>query len=90
MLDFGKETARSIGEITVDEAQTHADDGQFPEGSMGPKMRAAIQFVREGGATAVVTNAARAVASLNPPGAGDDAEPGTRIVAADQHLGAAP
>ncbi|MGD9989101.1 carbamate kinase [Pseudonocardia sp.] len=89
MLDFGKDTQRAIGEITADEAQGHADDGQFPEGSMGPKMRAAIQFVREGGATAVVTNAARAVASLNP-GAGDDAEPGTRIVAADQHLGAAP
>lgn len=89
MLDFGTDKARPIGEISVDEAQAHADDDQFPEGSMGPKMRAAIQFLREGGSAAIVTNAARAVASLNPdPGTG--AESGTRIVAADLQLGVAP
>ncbi|NMI01339.1 carbamate kinase [Pseudonocardia acidicola] len=85
MLDYGKPTARGIGEMTVDEAQTHADDGQFPEGSMGPKMRAAMQFVREGGCTAVVTNAERACASLDTP-AGEDA--GTRIVATETCMGA--
>ena len=89
MLDFGTDNARPIDEITVDEAQAHADDDQFPEGSMGPKMRAAIQFVREGGTTAVVTNAARTVASLDPD-SGTGAEAGTRIVAADMHLGATP
>ncbi|MHA6796216.1 carbamate kinase [Pseudonocardia bannensis] len=84
MLDYGTPNARGITEMTVDEAQTHADDGQFPEGSMGPKMRAAIQFLREGGRTSVITNAERACASLDS--AGGDA--GTRIVASDTRMGA--
>ncbi|MFC4947308.1 carbamate kinase [Pseudonocardia sp. GCM10023141] len=80
MLDYGTDRARSIGTMSVDEAQTHADDGQFPEGSMGPKVRGAIQFLREGGSTAVITNAALAVASLSGV-----AEAGTTIVAAPAH-----
>jgi carbamate kinase len=75
--------------ITVDEAQAHAKDGQFPEGSMGPKMRGAIQFLHAGGRLAVVTDAERASASLDSH-ASPDAQLGTRIVAADPQLGAAP
>jgi carbamate kinase len=90
MLDYGTEQARGVGDLTVDEAQAHADDHQFPEGSMGPKVRAAIQFVRAGGRLAVITDAARASASLDPA-AGP--ESGTRIVphrsAADRPMGAA-
>lgn len=77
MLDFGTPSARPITEIDVAKAQRHADDGQFPEGSMGPKMRAAIGFLREGGRTAVITNAALAPGAL--AGSGE----GTRIVVAD-------
>lgn len=78
-VDFGTPRARGIAEMTVDEAAAHAAAGQFPEGSMGPKVRAAIAFVSGGGAVAVVTDAERAVRSLA-------AEPdpdlcGTRIVA---------
>jgi carbamate kinase len=87
MLDYGTERARGIGEITVDEAQAYADDHQFPEGSMGPKVRAAIQFLREGGRTVVISNTERAPISLEP-GAGAGSA-GTRIVAADLHMGAA-
>ena len=86
MLDFGTARARAIAEMTADVAQAHLDDHQFPEGSMGPKVRAAIAFVREGGRTAVITNAERAHASLDH---GGGVESGTRIVAADVHLGAA-
>lgn len=77
MLDYGTPDARPILEMTVDEAESHAAAGQFPAGSMGPKMRAAIQFVREGGRTAVITNAELASASL-----GAEPGPGTRVVAA--------
>ncbi len=83
MVDYGTPDARPIVEIDVLQAQRHADDGQFPEGSMGPKMRAAIQFVNEGGRTAVITNADLAPAALAGTG------PGTRIVAADPAGGAA-
>ncbi|WP_028936156.1 carbamate kinase [Pseudonocardia spinosispora] len=89
MIDYGTPNAHPIDRMTVSEAQAHADDHQFPEGSMGPKMRGAIQFLRAGGRLAVITNAERACASLDP-NASPEADLGTRIVAADLHLGAAP
>lgn len=85
VLDYGTDRARPIDVMGVDEAQAHADAGQFPEGSMGPKVRAAIQFLREGGRTAVITNAELAVPTLTAAGAA-----GTRIVTADQSLEAVP
>lgn len=88
MLDYGTPTARSVEQMTVEQAQRHADANQFPEGSMGPKVRAAIEFLREGGRIAVITNAERANVSLCPsiyPGVAS----GTRIVASEHHLGAA-
>ena len=45
-VDFGKTTQRNLDRITVAEAQKHLADGQFPAGSMGPKVEAAIQFVK--------------------------------------------
>lgn len=43
-LDFGKPTERAVEQLTLDEARKHMADGQFPPGSMGPKMAAAIRF----------------------------------------------
>ncbi|CAD0186822.1 Carbamate kinase 1 [Ruegeria sp. THAF57] len=45
MLDFGKPTQRAVENLTVSEARQHLEDGQFPPGSMGPKMEAAMKFV---------------------------------------------
>jgi carbamate kinase len=87
MLDYGTPNARPLGRMTVDEAQAHAEHHQFPEGSMGPKVRACIQFLREGGRIAVITDAERACASLDPSVA-EGPETGTRIVTAEQYLGA--
>ena len=47
---------RFVDRITVDEAQRWFDEGQFPAGSMGPKMQAAIQFVRATGREVVITD----------------------------------
>lgn len=44
-LDFGSATERSVEELTVSQAEQHLSEGQFPPGSMGPKMAAAIKFV---------------------------------------------
>lgn len=79
-LDFGTPRQRQVTELTVDEAQRHLDDGQFPEGSMGPKVRAAIGFVRGGGQAAVISKAERVGRSLDGDPHPDD-EVGTRIVA---------
>jgi carbamate kinase len=45
-LDFGKPTQRYVDRMTVAEAEKHLADGQFPPGSMGPKIESALQFVR--------------------------------------------
>jgi len=55
-LDFGKPTQRSIERLTVAEARKHLADGQFPPGSMGPKIAAALGFIERGGPRAVITS----------------------------------
>ena len=69
-INFRKENEKALGRITVAEAKKYLEDGQFTEGSMAPKMRAAIKFVEETGHEAVITDAT----SLGNPNAG------TRIV----------
>ena len=54
-LDYGTPERRDLEEITVEEARRHLADGQFPAGSMGPKVRAAIRFIEDGGREAIVT-----------------------------------
>jgi carbamate kinase len=54
-LDFGKPTERSVHMLSASEAQRHLVDGQFPSGSMGPKIEASIRFVRRGGRLAAIT-----------------------------------
>lgn len=45
-LDYGKPTQRFIDRMTVAEAEKHMAEGQFPAGSMGPKIESALQFVK--------------------------------------------
>jgi carbamate kinase len=55
-LDFGKPSERAVDRMTASEAEKHLRDGQFPPGSMGPKIEAAVQFVRAGGGEVVITD----------------------------------
>ena len=55
-LDWGKPTQHYIDRMTVDEAERHLADGQFPAGSMGPKIEAAVQFVRRSGKQVLITD----------------------------------
>lgn len=54
-LDHGTPRERLLREITTDEAERYLEEGHFPPGSMGPKMEAAIDFVRSGGDRALIT-----------------------------------
>ncbi len=84
MVDYGTPHARPITEIDVDRARGYEDEGHFPAGSMGPKVRSAIQFLGAGGEVAVITNAERLCASLGV----DGGSAGTRVVATGgQHPG---
>jgi carbamate kinase len=51
----GTAAARPIGEISVARMRVIAANGQFPAGSMGPKVEAACRFA-EGGGRAIITS----------------------------------
>jgi len=55
-LDFGQPAQRFLRRISPAQAEEWLRQGQFPAGSMGPKVEAAVQFVREGGKRAVITS----------------------------------
>jgi carbamate kinase len=55
-IDFGKPTERAVDRMSLDEAQRWLAEGQFPAGSMGPKIDAAMQFVRASGRSVIVTD----------------------------------
>ncbi len=63
-LDFGKPTQRFTDRLTVREAKAHLEAGQFPEGSMGPKIRAAIKYVESGGGKVIITSLEHAYDAL--------------------------
>lgn len=46
-IDFNKPTQRWMDHLTLAEARQHAAQGQFPAGSMGPKIDAAISYLEE-------------------------------------------
>jgi carbamate kinase len=44
-IDFGKPSQRALDRLTTTEARQYLHDGQFPPGSMGPKIQAAAEFL---------------------------------------------
>ncbi len=55
-VNFGQPEERWLDRLTVAEAKALAADGQFPPGSMGPKMQACVEFIENGGERAIITN----------------------------------
>jgi len=52
--NFGKENQELIGRLSVKEARDLMESGEFAEGSMKPKVEAAIYFLRYGGQKAII------------------------------------
>jgi len=55
-INFHKPNQQSIDKMTLSEAKKHFADGQFPPGSMGPKVKAAIQFLDNGGKLVTISD----------------------------------
>lgn len=55
-LDFGQPTQQFLSRMTVAEAEKHLADGQFPAGSMGPKVESAMQFAKTSKKEVLVTD----------------------------------
>ncbi|MBK8461156.1 MAG: carbamate kinase [Micropruina sp.] len=77
MLDFGTPHARSLGEVSAAEMAEHRKAGQFPAGSMGPKVEASLDFLAGGGGCAGITS----IGSLRDALSG---RAGTRIMTTQQ------
>ena len=69
-INFRKENEQALDTITVAEAKKLLEEGHFAEGSMAPKIRAAIMFVENGGKECIITEAGQL----------DNPNCGTRIV----------
>jgi carbamate kinase len=80
MLNFGTPRERPIWELPVGEAEQYLEQGQFPEGSMAPKVRAATRFLRGGGELAVITSPELVYASVEGTVSQLEGTTGTRIV----------
>src|SRR6476659_9800029 len=52
---WGTPEAHDIGRVTLAEMEAYAAAGHFASGSMGPKVEAALRFVRSGGSRAITT-----------------------------------
>ncbi len=64
-LDYQKPTERAVASLTTDECRRYLAEGQFPEGSMGPKIHAALLYLEQGGKEAVITDIAHLLAAIN-------------------------
>jgi carbamate kinase len=64
MLNFGQPEERLLSELSPRTARRYLADGQFPVGSMGPKIEAALQFVEKNRKRAIICSIAEIEAAL--------------------------
>lgn len=55
-LGYGTSQQRDIARIGAGELREHLERGDFPAGSIGPKVEAAVAFVEGGGERAIISN----------------------------------
>ena len=72
-LNFGTHDQRPLDVLTCEDARQYLRDGQFPAGSMGPKVTAALTYLEAGGREVIITDPDRLTAAL-------DGQAGTRVV----------
>lgn len=55
-LRFGQPDQEFLRTLTLEQADHYLKQGHFPAGSMGPKVEAAVQFIRSGGKRALIAS----------------------------------
>jgi carbamate kinase len=73
-LNFGRPDQQEAPVLTVREAKRFLEEGQFPPGSMGPKIQAAVDYIESGGREVLITKDSHLKDALR-------GRTGTRIVA---------
>lgn len=62
--DYGTKKQKPLDKLSLKQAEKLYKHGQFPPGSMGPKILAATRFIRHGGKRAIITSPEKAVLAL--------------------------
>ncbi len=78
-LHFGTPEQMDLDELTIAEAEKYMAQGEFPLGSMGHKIQAAINFIKSGGKKVIIT-------SIEKTGEAIKGNAGTRIVNNEQRM----
>jgi len=63
-VDFGTSREKSVDRMTVSEAKALLREGQFPAGSMGPKVTACVRFLEWGGKLGIIASLEKALEAL--------------------------
>src|SRR6266851_982895 len=71
-VNYRRADQRELARVGLAEIRAFFEAGEFPEGSMGPKIRAAIEFLERGGEEVVITSLANLSAAV-------DGDAGTHI-----------
>jgi carbamate kinase len=72
-VNYGKPDQELLHEVSTGRLQTYLEQGQFKEGSMAPKVLAAIRFVESGGERAIIAELGKLAEAL-------DGKAGTHVV----------
>ena len=63
-VNYRKPNEQCFDRMTVAECSKYLTEGQFPRGSMGPKIEAACDFIKRGGERVIITSMANATAAI--------------------------
>jgi len=55
-INFMQPDEKFLDTLTIPEATKLLNEGQFPKGSMGPKVQACVNFIEQGGTQAIITS----------------------------------
>lgn len=64
-LNFGTPGQKTLGVVSAAEMKSYLKAGHFPEGSMGPKVEAAVRFIEAGGKRVIITSLEDALPALS-------------------------
>ena len=64
-LNFRKPDQRSLCRASAAEMRRYCSEGQFPAGSMGPKIESALEFLGNGGKEVIITSCDKLLAAVN-------------------------
>ncbi len=72
-INYNKRNQKNLTKVRLKEIKRYYDKGHFPPGSMGPKIKAAMNFIEAGGKEVIITSAKELLKSLR-------SQSGTHIV----------